>query len=759
MSVLMFGVLIAFFVLILIFAVPISRRLLISKPIMIMYRKMMPALSKTEKEALEAGSVWWDGELFSGNPDWEKLLKIPKQELTAEEEAFVSGPCEKLCEMINDWQITCELKDLPKNVWQFIKEKGFFGMIIPKKYGGLGFSAYAHSCVIMKIASHSISTAVTVMVPNSLGPAELLLNYGTKKQQDYYLPRLASGKEIPCFALTEVEAGSDAGSMKAVGIVCEKEFEGKKTLGITLTWEKRYITLGPISTLLGLAFKLCDPNHLLGKEENLGITIALIPTDMSGIKIGERHDALNTPFMVGPNSGKNVFIPMEYIIGEKKQIGKGWQMLMSCLGVGRSISLPALSVGSVKMCARTMGAYARVRHQFKLPIGKFEGVKEKLAEIAGQTYICDSAREMTTAAIEEGAKPSVVSAIVKYHLTERARIVVNHAMDISGGSGICLGPKNILGNTYMALPIGITVEGANILTRSLIIFGQGVIRCHPFIQKELLAISNPDRKKGLRDFDKAIFGHVGFVVKNTFRTFWLGHTNSRGAKCPRKVGAGAVKYYKHLTRMSSAFALVSDVALCVLGGALKRKESLSARLSDILSEMYLTSAVLRRFSQDTSDNDYILMRWACETSLYKIQESFDEFLRNFPSRPIAWMLRRIIFPFGRSFAPPNDKLTFMVADTLLEPSELRDELISGIYTPSDTNNPIGLLEDALLKVVAAEPAEKRIKLAIRTKILKSKSTAINIREAVEKEIINKEEERLLIAANEAIKEVIRVDSF
>jgi len=516
-------------------------------------------MSQTEREALEAGSLWWDGELFSGRPNWQRLLSFPAPRLSAEERAFLDGPVDDLCHMINDWQVTEELHDLPPEVWQFIKDKGFFGMIIPKKYGGLEFSALAHSAVVMKISSRSTTAAVTVMVPNSLGPAELLLHYGTDAQKDHYLPRLARGEEVPCFALTGPDAGSDASSMPDIGIVEKGMFDGKEVVGIRLNWAKRYITLGPVATVLGLAFKLQDPNQLLGDKEELGITLALIPTDTSGISIGTRHAPLNIMFQNGPNWGKDVFIPMEWVIGDKSGIGNGWRMLMESLAAGRSISLPALSTGGGKLACRATGGYARIRKQFRTPIGKFEGIEEALTRIAGNTYMMDAARTITASAVDLGEKPSVASAIVKYNLTERMRSVINDAMDIQGGAGICMGPRNLIGRIYQAIPISITVEGANILTRTLITFGQGAVRCHPYILKEIRAVRDSDTKRGAIDFDRAFFGHIGFTISNMVRAFYLGITGARFVRVPGD--KRAKKYYQQLTRMSAAFALASDIAV------------------------------------------------------------------------------------------------------------------------------------------------------------------------------------------------------
>lgn len=738
---------------------PFLRQKLFTNHLFNLYRKMMPTMSSTEKEALEAGTVWWDGELFSGKPDWSKLLSNPQPQLSNKEKAFVDGPAEELCSMLNDWQITEELHDLPNEVWDFIKEKGFFGMIIPEKFGGLGFSPLAHSAVVMKIASRSTSAAVTVMVPNSLGPAELLLRYGTEEQKNHYLPRLARGEEIPCFALTGPDSGSDAASMPDTGIVCKGSFKGKRNvLGIRLNWEKRYITLGPKATVLGLAFKLFDPEHLLGNKDDIGITLALIPTDTKGITIGNRHFPLNATFQVGPNWGKDVFIPIDWIIGGSERAGDGWRMLMDCLAEGRSISLPALSAGTSKLSSRVIGSYARIRKQFKMPIGRFEGVEEALARIGGYTYMIDSARVMTAGALNQGEQPSVISAIVKYHLTELARKVINDAMDIQGGAAICMGPRNLLARIYQSIPISITVEGANILTRSMIIFGQGAIRCHPFLQQEMKAVKDDHHERGAKAFDKAIIGHIGFIISNAARSLLLGLTGSRVAMVP---GSPQVKsYFRHLTRMSAAFAFVADITMIVLGGALKRKEKISARLADILSHLYLASTILKNFEdQGSPEEDLPFVHWSCQYSLHTIHESFDGLFKNFPNRYIAMLLRLIVFPSGQSYPLPDDKLGHDIATLLLSPSHARDRLTKGIYIPSTVEEQLGLLEDALKKVVAAEPAEKKIDQAIRSGILKRSANGKEIEEALITKVINKKEASLINEAISARKEVVRVDDF
>ncbi|MBI1821394.1 MAG: acyl-CoA dehydrogenase [Nitrospirae bacterium] len=739
--------------------ISVLRRLIISNPLLHLFRKKVPHMSQTEREALAAGTVWWDADLFSGRPDWKKLLSVPVPRMTSEEQAFLDGPVVELCQMLDDWRINQEYRDLPPEVWKFIKEKGFFGMIIPKKYGGLEFSALAHSNVIMKIASRSLSASVTVMVPNSLGPAEILLHYGTEEQKDYYLPRLARGQEIPCFALTSLDAGSDAASMTDSGIVCRGDFDGKKDiLGIRLTWEKRYITLGPVATVLGLAFKLYDPGHLLGSKEELGITVALIPTQTPGVVIGRRHVPMNLAFQNGPNSGKDVFIPIDWIVGGVKQAGRGWTMLMESLAAGRSISLPALSTGAGKLASRSTGAYAAIRRQFKTPIGHFEGIEEPLARIGGMTYLMDAARVMTLGAVDAGQKPSVISAMLKYHLTELMRRVVNDAMDIQGGSGICFGPRNFMGRVYEAIPISITVEGANILTRSLIIFGQGAIRCHPYILKEMEATADPDIRRASKNFDRAFFGHVKYLLSNAARSFFMGLTGARFSASPVQGAVGW--HYKQLTRMSAAFALIADLSMLIMGGALKQREKLSARLGDILSYLYIASAVLKRFEDEgRQKEDLPLVQWSCEYCLHQIRQRLAELLKNFPVISLSWLLRVLIFPDGRPFKAPHDNLGHQIARLLLRPGSTRDRLTKGIFIPKSPDETIGRLESALEKIIAAEGAEQKLQKAVHARILHARNEESMIQEGVKQGIISEDEAALLKTANDSRREAVRVDDF
>ena len=735
------------------------RRVVIGAPLLKVFRRIMPVMSDTEREALEAGTVWWEAELFGGKPRWEKLFSLPPPRLSAEEQTFLDGPVEELCRMINDWHITHELRDLPPEVWKFIKDQGFFGMIIPKRYGGLEFSAQAHSAVVLKVASRSVTAAVTVMVPNSLGPAELLLHYGTEEQKNHYLPRLARGQEVPCFALTSPEAGSDAGSMPDRGIVCRGEFEGKQdVLGIRLTWDKRYITLGPVATVLGLAFKLFDPDHLLNGKEDLGITLALIPTKTPGVKIGTRHHPLNIAFQNGPNWGKDVFIPMDWVIGGQARIGQGWRMLMESLAAGRSISLPALSTGAGKLAARATGAYARIRKQFKLPIGKFEAIEEALARIAGYAYMMEAARTLTARAVDLGEKPSVASAIVKYQLTEHMRRVVNDAMDIQGGAGICLGPRNFMGRVYQAVPISITVEGANILTRSLIVYGQGAVRCHPYVLQEMRAVADSDRARAVKNFDQAIFGHIGYTISNAARALWLGLTGARFVSPP--VTGPARRYCQKLTRLSTAFAFISDVAMLTFGGALKRKETISGRFADALSYMYLASAVIKRFEDDgRPPADLPLMRWACDYCLHESEKTLVVVLKNLPNRFIAWLLGGLVFPAGRRYHVPSDAMGQAAAKILLEPSAARDRLTRGMYITDDPLDVLGRLEDALPKVITAELLERKLQKLLEAQPLLHGDHEAQVQAALKQGVLSATEADQVRAAHNARRAVIAVDDF
>lgn len=682
------------------------RQNVISRPLMKVYRGIMPEMSSTEKEAIEAGTTWWEADLFAGNPNWKKLHNYPVARLSADEQAFLDGPVEEVCRMVNQHQVSHQLADLPAEVWQYLKDHGFFAMIIKKKYGGLEYSAYAQSRVLQKLAGLSSELASTVGVPNSLGPGELLQHYGTPEQQNHYLPRLAKGLEVPCFALTSPEAGSDAGSIPDFGIVCKGQWEGEEVLGMKLTWNKRYITLAPVATVLGLAFKLRDPEHLLGDKEELGITCALIPTDVEGVETGRRHFPLNCMFQNGPTRGNEVFVPLSFIIGGPKMAGQGWRMLVECLSVGRGITLPSNSAGGVKTAALATGAYARIRRQFKLPIGKLEGIEEPMARIGGNAYLMDAVTTLTTTGIDLGEKPSVISAIVKYHLTDRMQKCVIDAMDIHGGKGVCLGPNNYLGRGYQAAPIAITVEGANILTRSMIIYGQGAIRCHPYVLAEMESAFDTESGQGLANFDAAIFGHIGFATSNFIRSFWLGLTSSRFSNAP--YSDKTKRYYQQMNRFSANLALLSDLAMATLGGNLKRKERISARLGDLLSQLYLASATLKRYEDEGRQTDDLpLVQWAVEDALYKLQASLDDLLDNFPMG-LGGALRVVMFPFGRPLKRPSDVLDHKVAKIMQTPCESRDRLGKGQFWTNSEHNAVGIQEQTLLDIIASEPLHDKV---------------------------------------------------
>ncbi len=740
------------------FNVPSLRHRFVSLPVLGYVRAVLPPMSDTERTAIEAGTVWWEAEMFRGDPDWKTLLAYDEARLSDAERAFLDGPTNELCAMLDDWAITHTDNDLSPDVWAFIKRERFLGMVIPEAHGGLGFSATGHAAVVTKIASRSVSGGVAVMVPNSLGPAELLLHYGTQEQKDHYLPRLAVGDEIPCFALTGPYSGSDAGAMNDFGIVCRQMHEGEEKLGLRITWEKRYITLSPVATLLGLAFKAYDPDGLLGGDEELGITCALIPTTTPGVEIGRRHFPLNQSFMNGPNSGRDVFVPMDWIIGGQPMLGQGWRMLMESLSVGRGVSLPSMGVASGKGVSRHVGAYARIRHQFGLPVGKFEGIEEVLGRVAGLTYTVDAGSRLTTAALDAGEKPSVVSAILKHYNTETMRIVINDGMDIIGGKGICMGPSNFLGRAYQAIPVGITVEGANILTRSLIVFGQGAIRCHPWLMKEISAASLPNRREALENFDEALVGHIGYAVGNGARALLHGLTKSAFANAPY-VGREETKYYRRLARMSAAYAFLADFAMLFLGGGLKRKEMLSGRFADGLSNLYMASAVLKRF-EDTGrpEADRPLMEWSVRHCLFELQTALDQILRNFPSTPIGLVLRALVFPLGRRYRTPNDRITRACAAILMEHSEARDRLTDGIYISTDEHDVTGVIEHAFDLVLDADAAERKIRAARRKQPWGVDRTTW-LQQLAAEGVLSAEEASLVQRASDATRRVIDVDDF
>lgn len=730
---------------------PLRRRLL-SASAMKLVRKLLPELSRTEREALEAGEVWWEAELMGGQPDWQKLLAFPLPPLTDEEQAFLNGPVEELCRMLDDWQITHQYQDLPPEVWQFLKRNRFFGLGLPREYGGLGFSARAHSEVVLKIASRSLTAGVTAMVPNSLGPGELILKYGTPAQKEYYLPRLARGEEIPCFALTGPEAGSDASAMTDTGVVCRQDFRGEKdVLGIRLNWDKRYITLAPVATLLGLAFKLYDPDRLLGAQEDLGITLALIPTTTPGVEIGARHHPMDIPFQNGPTRGRDVFIPLDWVVGGRAGVGQGWRMLMECLAEGRGISLPALAAAAAKLACRTTFAYARIRRQFDLPISAFEGVAEALGRIGGLTYLIEAGRLLTLAAIDRGIRPVVASAIIKYHLTEAMRRLVNDAMDVHGGKAIMQGPRNHLSALYQSIPISITVEGANILTRCMIIYGQGAVRCHPYLLAEMQAAAASD----LIAFDQVLMGHLRLALRNQVRAVLLSLSAGRLARVP----AGPYRRpLQHLTCFSAVLASISDVSIALLGGELKRRERLSARLGDILSHLYLASALLRyHLAAGSPAAEQPLLEWGLAWCLGRMEQALVELLDNYPIPWLGWILKRLMLPWGRRFGSPADRLDLAVVRLLQTPGPVRDRLTAGIFLPSDPTEPIARLEQALALALAVESSQQKLRRAIKAGQLPPGPDAVEA--ALRQGLILPEEAERLRQANALIREVIAVDEF
>ena len=734
------------------------RRERITLPLLRFYRTVVPQLSDTEREALEAGTVWWDGELFTGLPDWGRLMALPAPQLSPEEKAFLDGPTEELCRLSDDWQITHELADLPPPVWAFIRQHRFFAMIIPKRYGGLEFSPIAVAAVLAKLSSRSAVVASTVGVPNSLGPAELLLHYGTDEQRDYYLPRLASGDEIPCFALTGPRVGSDAASIPDIGVVCRGQWEGREITGIRLNWDKRYITLAPVATVLGLAFKLSDPEHLLSPQEDRGVTAALIPVSTPGITIGRRHFPLNVPFQNGPTQGRDVFVPLDAIIGGPERAGQGWKMLVEQLSAGRGITLPSNAMGGSKAIVYASGAYTRLRRQFNLPVCEFEGVGEALARMAGFTYIINAGLSVTATAIARGERPSVPSAVLKYHCTELARRVTNDAMDVQGGKGIMLGRSNYLARSYQGIPIAITVEGANILTRSLIIFGQGAVRCHPFVLKEMEAANDPDFSRGLRDFDRYLFAHVGYAISNAARTFVLALSNARASHAP--IDGPTARFFQHVNRYSAAFALVADVAMLVVGGGLKRKEMLSARLGDVFSCIYLASMVLKHYdNQGRQSADLPLVEWSCRTLLYQAQEQLHGFLRNFPNRWVTALLRVLIFPRGRMYSAPPDELGQQIVALITRPTETRNRLCEGIYAAPEPGCVIGQLQAAMETGESLLPLQQRVREATKAGLLPPGDFHEHIEQARTQGILSADEAEQLRQFDATVLALTAVDDF
>ncbi|MGP9832233.1 acyl-CoA dehydrogenase [Marinobacter sp. NSM] len=739
-----------------------------SRPLLGWVRSRLPKLSPTEQEALNSGSVDWDGELFSGKPEWNKLLDAAPAHLTSEEQAFLDGPVEELCKMLDDWQITHEHYDLPDKVWKFIRDKGFFGLVIPKEDGGLGFSNTAHSEIVMKISTRSVSAAVTVMVPNSLGPGELLMHYGTDDQKQHYLPRLAKGKEIPCFALTSPVAGSDAGAIPDKGIVCKGEWDGKEVLGLKVTWNKRYITLAPVATLIGLAIKVYDPDKLLGGNDDIGVTCVLVPRDTDGVNAGARHLPMNTVFMNGPTWGTEVFIPMEQVIGGQDMLGKGWKMLLECLSIGRSISLPALGTGAGKLASLATGSYAYTREQFGRTISQFEGVQEALEPIAGYTYMMDAARLLTAGMLDRGVRPSVPSAVLKYRNTDLMREVINHAMDVVAGRGVITGPRNFLARAYQAVPIGITVEGANILTRSLMIFGQGAIRCHPFIVEEIEAAGMEDEDKAAKQFDGIFYRHLAHTTRNALRAFVLGLSKGWLETAPRQ--GDIQKYYRQLGRFSAAFALMTDVTLLTVGGGLKARQRLSGRMADCLVQLYYATAVIKQWHEEGyPDDQRDLVEWCLQTCLHDLQDSMRDAIINFPVPALRWPLRLLVFPLGATgLNGPDDKLGAKVAATIVNDTPVRQRISRGTFINMDPDDPLGRVLNAYN--LANETAEMRQRLheAIRTRdedeldgiaLLMGHQRKELVDWACAQGIIKADECPKMEEALTALYDVIRVDAF
>jgi len=743
----------ALLVLALVTGVPALRRRALTQPLFPRVLKLLPRMSETERIALEAGTVWWDGELFTGRPDWSKLAAHRGPGLSIAEQGFLQRELEEACRLCDPDEVD-RTGDLSPETWEHLKRAGFFGLIIPKRYGGLGFSPEANSAVVTKASSHNVTLGITIMVPNSLGPAELLLHYGTEAQKDHFLPRLARGEEVPAFALTEPFAGSDAGSLTSRGVVCRGPWQGAEVLGLRLEWDKRYITMAPKATLLGLAFRAFDPDGLLGGEHDLGITCALVPTHLTGVETGRRHDPLGVKFINGPTTGRDVFIPLQNVIGEQGGLGQGWRMLMDCLSAGRSLSLPGLSCGTMATTTRAVSAYAHVREQFGTPIARFEGVEEKLARIYARTWAMDAARLVTASAVATGEKPSVVSAVMKWTSTEELRSVVNDAMDVMAGAAICRGPRNVLARAYQVVPIGITVEGANILTRTLIVFGQGVLRCHPFAFDEVRAAHAGD----LTTFDRAFWGHVGHALSTGARALVLGVTGGRFARHP--FGATVGRHVQHLTRLSATFALVSEAAMATLGGDLKRRERLTGRLADALAWLYLGSCAVKRFEEDGRPAaEEPLMHWATLRAAAECEDALLATLDNLPNRPLAWLVRRVTFPFGRAQRRPSDVLEASIAEAVHTSTDLRARLTRHMYLPPTDAVGLGQLDHCYTLLTRAAGLRKRLRAAVAAGKLPKLGEEHLADAALGQGLIDESEHQAMLAARAMQRDQVQVDSF
>lgn len=744
--------------LLLILAIKPIRMIVLTRPVYGAVRSILPRVSRTEQEALDAGTVGWDAELFSGRPDWSRLMDIRPLTLTAEEQAFLDGPTETACAMIDDWDIRHNRADLSPELWQFLKDKGFLGMLIGKEHGGLGFSAQAQSMIVSKIASRSVAAGITVMVPNSLGPGELLERYGTPAQQEKYLRRLATGEEVPCFALTGVHSGSDAGGMRDIGVVTRGTYGGEEVLGVRLSFDKRYITLAPIATLVGLAFILKDPDGLLGRDADIGITLALIPHDHPGLDIGKRHYPARQAFMNGPVRGRDLFIPMDFLIGGTEYVGQGWRMLMECLSTGRAISLPAIGATSIKQTLRATSAYARVRRQFGIPIGIMEGVAEPLGEMIKRAYAFEAARRLTASMVDEGQRPAVIAGLLKYTTTEAMRDSMDDAFDIQGGRAIQDGPGNYLFGAYQSMPVAITVEGANILTRTLMTFAQGVLRAHPYLLREIQAVQATGRRAGLAAFDAAFGGHAKFMLRNIVASFLHGLTNGAFASAPND--GSMARYYRRLHRYAQDFALVADWTTVVLGGALKRKQKISGRMADLLGDLYLMSATLKRFDEEGRvAEDRELVEAILDDRIASMERTFGEVFANFPNPFFGWAMRVLCFPLGRHARPSTDRVNYRFVRAVLRPGPFRDRLTTGVYISMDPNDVTGVLEDAFVKVTEAEEVEAKFVKAVRRGVVERRLDRDAIADAVAAGVLNDNEAGLMRAADEATERAVQVDDF